>query len=447
MKTNDDHDATPKLKGNMNKKVTQSARHVDDAETKFVRDLWIAISVDLVFHPKLLCLAIELGIDEAHALGVLVRMWLMSFKYAKDGDLWRGDEEATLRFVGVITGYRGDAKQLVETLRKNRWLEGWLVHDWLDYVGPFLIKSFKTSRRSWLVTTWAKYGRKYGAKYSPGEGLEEEDGEDGCLPESGTGSHADAEPDRNDSGSNQEVVGKHAGSRQEGNRNDKIKINPKPLYRSTHIRKIEPKTLSPPALGSKKREALNGGVGEIVGDDSAVDAMRRKNAVEPSNEKGFLFFVKQGGRAEGLNTPDFPLSLVAIDDVYAVYRNLLRFHGVLTTRLLREKITYCQATPATWMILLQDKVHAAYRPRDDGSMIDTSGADPVAMTIAALRPQNSGKRHFGTEASTNLFIDIMVDFAQTCGGQSSVWQSRLSGAAIAFELDRRKGRRGRAQTG
>lgn len=168
-------------------------------------------------------------------------------------------------------------------------------------------------------------------------------------------------------------------------------------------------------------------------------------AAEPAKDRGFLYFVKEGGRAEGLNTPSFPLALVTVEDVYAVYRNLLRFHGILTTRVLREKITYCRASPSSWVIMLQDKVHAAYRDRNDGPLIETEGADPVAMTIAALRPQKSDKRHIGTEASTNLFTEVMIDFAQMCCGQNSVWQSRLSGAAIAFELDRRKGKRGRTR--
>ncbi len=430
----------------MAKKIVSAPTYVGDAEAKFMKELWLAISVDLVFHPKLICAAMELDIDEAHMLGVLVRMWLMTFKYAKDGDLWRGSDETTYRFVGVITGFKGDVRRLVDVLRENRWLDDWLIHDWLDYVGPFLVKSFKTSKRPWLVATWAKHGKEYGARNVQGGEAEQEgvnggdgDAPDGEPPDNGGRPRQNAEPDGNDSGSNQEVIRNQYGSKQE--------LQPKPINNpiptQTINREIEPKTLSPPAQRNKKRKALNGGLGGIVSVGDVLGGMNL--AAEPAKDKGFLNFVKEGGRAEGLNTSDFPLALVVIEDVYAVYRNLLRFHGILTTRVLREKIAYCRTSPATWVIMLQDKVHAVYRDRSDGPIIETEGADPVAMTIAALRPQKSDRRHIVTEASTNLFTEVMIDFAQMCCGQGSVWQSRLSGAAIAFELDKRKGKRGRTR--
>ena len=435
-----DSPVTSKRVRKMTKKIVSTPSLVGDAEAKFMKELWLAISVDLVFHPKLICAAIDLEVDEAHMLGILTRTWLMAFKYAKDGELWRGDEDATFRFVSVITGYKGDVNQLVEVLRRNHWLDGWLIHDWLDYVGPFLVKSFKTSRRPWLVATWKKHGRIYGARQmqeEEGDGEGEDATPDGEPPDDGGRSRPSTEPDGDDSGSDQEVVGNQSGSEQE--------LQPKPINNPIPIqtinREIEPKTLSPPAQGKKKRKALNGGLGGIATVGDVLGSM--DSAPEPAKDRGFLIFVKEGGRAEGLNTPDFPLSLVTVEDVYAVYQNVLRFHGVITTRLLREKTAYCRATPAVWMIMLQDKLHAAYRDRDDGPLIETNGADPIAMTIAALRPQKGDKRHVGTEASTNLFTEVMIDFVQMCNGQSSVWQSRLSGPAIAFELDRRKGKRGR----
>lgn len=438
MDSDDGFLANPKRSNKVTKKIVSPPALAGDADAKFMKELWLAVSVDLVFHPKLICAAIDLEVDEAHMLGILTRMWLMVFKYAKDGDLLRSDDETTYRFVGVITGYKGDAKRLVEVLRRNRWLDGWLIHDWLDYVGPFLIKSFKTSRRPWLVATWKKYGKVYGARQTQedGDGGEEGDTPDGEPPDNGGQSRSATEPDGDDSGSEQEAVRNQRGSGQE--------LQPKPLHNPTPIqtnkREIEPKTLSPPAQGGKKRKALNGGLGGIARVGDVLNGM--DIAPEPAKARGFLLFVKEGGRAEGLNTPDFPLPLVTVEDVYAVYHNMLRFHGVITTRLLREKTEHCRATPAAWMIMLQDKIHAAYRDRDDGPLIETNGADPVGMTIAALRPQRGDKRHIGTAASTNLFTEVMIDFAQMCLGQSSVWQSRLSAPAIAFELDRRKGKRG-----
>ncbi|MDR1613045.1 MAG: hypothetical protein LBT97_09725 [Planctomycetota bacterium] len=417
-------------------------------EAKIIKELWLAVSVDLCFHPKLISTAMVLAIDEAHALGILVRMWLLTFKYAKDGDLWRGDEESTYRFVAIVTGYRGDVVRLVEVLRNDRWLDGWLIHDWLDYVGPFLIKALKTSGRPWLTRTWAKYGKTYGARQKrDGEWEDEEAGEeemDREPPDNDDDSPPDAEMERNQSGSDAEAARNQNGSKEA--------LQPKPLQnpipRLTNIREIEPKTLSPPAQGNKKQKAQKkGGLGDIAGAGEILDNIGVGGAVEPSKNKGFLHFVKEGGRAEGLNTPDFPLNLVTIEDVYACYRGILRFSGIITTRQFGEKLAYCKVPPATWTILFQDKVHAAYRERDGGTLVDTEGADPVAMTIAALRPARGGSRHIGTEASTNLFVEAMIDFAQALvGGQTSVWQNRLSGNAIAFELDRRKGKRGRIRS-
>jgi hypothetical protein len=437
MNKNDNLSATPKQAQKQARKNNNTPTLVGDAETKCMKELWLAISVDLVFHPKLICAAMDLDVDEAHMLGILTRMWLMAFKYAKDGELWRGDDEATYRFVCVITGYKGDAKRLVEVLRRNRWLDGWLIHDWLDYVGAFLIRSFKTSRRSWLVATWMKHGMTYGAGQAQEGGGDGNHTPDGEPPDDGG---RETEPGGNDSGSNQEVAGNQRGS--------KKALQPKPSPNPTPTqpinREIEPKTLSPPALKNMQRKTLNGGLGEtaVIGD--ALDGMEITQ--EPARDRGFLNFVKEGGQAEGLNTPDFPLSLVTVEDVYTVYQNTLRFHGVITTRLLQEKTTYCRTTPAAWTVMLQDKIHAAYRDREGGPLIDTSGTDPVAMTIAALRPQNGDKRHMGTEASTNFFTEVMIDFAQMCLGRKSAWQNRLSAAAIAFELERRKGKRGRRRS-
>jgi hypothetical protein len=107
MDEHDDFAANPKHSRKLTKKIVSAPAIAVDAEAKFMKELWLAISVDLVFHPKLICAAIELEVDDAHMLGILVRMWLMTFKYAKDGDLWRGDDDTTSRFVGVVTGYKG----------------------------------------------------------------------------------------------------------------------------------------------------------------------------------------------------------------------------------------------------------------------------------------------------------------------------------------------------
>lgn len=321
------------------KKLTVSVL-VDESEQRFAKELWLAIAVDLCSHPKLISMAMELDIDETHALGILVRMWLMTFKYAKDGDLWRDDEEATYRFVTIVSGYKGDPKRLVEVLRREKWLDEWLIHDWLDYVGAFLIRSYKTSRRPWLVQTWGKHGREYGIKHKQeleiGEPVDDLDEIIDATPT--TGPPVD---------SNRVEAHKcRRGSRQEVPKNrSKRKQTPqeKPLDnpRSRNIRDEEHKALSPRALKNKniQKTLKMGGLGE--GDDAIETAQKVKNVAAVKND-GFFQFIKQGGQPESLNTAEFPLYKVAVEDVYLVYQKVLRFFGVFSLLQFKEKVAYCK---------------------------------------------------------------------------------------------------------
>jgi hypothetical protein len=107
-------------------------------------------------------------------------------------------------------------------------------------------------------------------------------------------------------------------------------------------------------------------------------------------------------------------------------------------------VKHCNVTPAQWMMLFLDKIHAVCRDRGGGTtLIDGEDADPVAMTVAGLTPRKGKHRHCPTEAARQLFVEVMIDYARANNGEKSKWAGRMSAPAITLELDRRKGKAGK----
>jgi hypothetical protein len=93
-------------------------------------------------------------------MGHLHALWHAALEQQEDGDLSSWSDE----FIAESSCYTGDATQYVSLLRKYKWLtDAKLLHDWLDYIGLYLIKKYSTSNRDRLVKIWAKHGRTYGA--------------------------------------------------------------------------------------------------------------------------------------------------------------------------------------------------------------------------------------------------------------------------------------------
>lgn len=385
-------------------------------------NLWLEVEVRLRHHPKLIATAEELGICAPHLLGHLVFLWTGVLENAEDGDLWRGDEEATLRFIRILSGWTGDIQAFVDALKKEGWLDGWLIHDWLDHVGRLLIKRYKTSNRKRLVYIWEKHGRVYGAR------TEKKTTEGGR--ESRNASGTKQEPVRNKRGKNKEAQQKQI-----------------PLQEPLPIQ--ETKTLSPPARPQKKRKARNGGAGGL-GDASAppCEPDDKSEPLDSDKKKGDQVLHFSGERDQGFETErTFPCAGVPLKDVFDVFKNLLCFHGIYLLQQLHDRVKHCQVTPAEWMMLFLDKVHAVYRDRDGGPLIESENADPVAMAVAGLRPKKEDARHTHTDAAMNLFVEVMVDYEQSKAGGRSRWQSLLSGPSITHELEKRKGSKGKLRKG
>ena len=384
-------------------------------------NLWLEVEVRLRHHPKLIATAEELGICAPHLLGHLVFLWTGVLENAEDGDLWRGDEEATLRFIRILSGWTGDVRVFMDALRKEGWLDGWLIHDWLDHVGRLLIKRYKTSNRKLLVYIWEKHGRVYGAKAGKVAGSDHEG--------------------RNYSGTKQEPVRNKKGSNKEAQQKQNTLQEPLPIQ--------ETKTLSPPARSPKKRKARNegsGSLGDSSGQSPGSDGEVEPQAAEKTGDDQVLHFT--GERAQGSETErTFPCAAITLKDVFDVFKNLLCFHGIYLLQQLHDRVKHCRVSPALWMMLFLDKVHAVYREREGGPLIESEDADPVAMTVAGLRPKKGAPTHTHTDAAMTLFVEIMVDYEQSKAGGRSRWQNLMSGPSITHELEKRKGGKGKLRKG
>jgi hypothetical protein len=128
--------------------------------------------------------------------------------------------------------------------------------------------------------------------------------------------------------------------------------------------------------------------------------------------------------------------------IYEAFRPVFVFHSLATLESFYFRCAKCGCTPAWWTMVYLDKVHAVYRSRPAGNVWLEDGADPVAMTMAAILP-SYGRRHAPSEAARQLFLEIMVDWQHDRNGEKSRWAGRVTGGFIAKELDLRKGKAGK----
>lgn len=121
---------------------------------------WIESHTVLIRHRKLIELAKDLRVRPVHALGHLHVLWHAALEQAEEGDLssWTDD------FIAESACWPGGAPQFVRLLQKHGWLDGKLLHDWLDYAGMYLIKKYSTSNVDRLKKIWKKHGLSYGRK-------------------------------------------------------------------------------------------------------------------------------------------------------------------------------------------------------------------------------------------------------------------------------------------
>lgn len=102
---------------------------------------WLESHSVLLRHRKLILLASDLNILPVYALGHLHALWHAILEQQEDGDLSEWPDE----MIAQAAGYQGDAELFVQCLQSRKWLDGKLVHDWLDYAGRYLTSKYKTA--------------------------------------------------------------------------------------------------------------------------------------------------------------------------------------------------------------------------------------------------------------------------------------------------------------
>lgn len=129
---------------------------------------WIKLYSTLKGNGKLLELAVSLRLRPAYAAGHLCFLWTEAMDQREDGDLSSWSDER----IAISADYTANAQEFVRLLHLHKLLDGQqgrngqprqlLIHDWLDYAGPFLIRKYGSKRKEVLAQIWAKHGRIYG---------------------------------------------------------------------------------------------------------------------------------------------------------------------------------------------------------------------------------------------------------------------------------------------
>lgn len=352
---------------------------------------------DLLENPKTKVTAKDLRIAPVHLVGHLYALWSGTKKFAEDGDLSRFDDD----MISFLAEYGGDSAKFVQALQHRGWLDGKLIHDWIDHQREWLISKYK-NRPHILEAVWARHGRKYGR--------DDPDGEDAAA---GGGDPLDA---GKLSGSNREVNGKSSGSDWEP--------------QEAEVEK-ELKALCPQALSQEETKSPKGGLGENGGACGGV--------AEP---QGSLNSFSKGFRVQGSPglAETMPCAGFTVEEVFDALEKPLRFHGILSPHELGARVKHCQVDPAYWAMLFLDKLDAGYRIRDGTCLVESEDADPIAMTIGGLRPKSGGQKHAPTDAARGFFAEIMQERAKAKVGLHARWNGNLTGPAVAVELGRRKGK-------
>jgi|GEM_PF-7024015 len=81
-------------------------------------DSTLQIPARLCRDPRLVSGAKLLGIPKAHFFGNMLHLLCQAVDYAEDGDLWRGDEDSSIRFTAALADWPDDAPAFVFALQQ-----------------------------------------------------------------------------------------------------------------------------------------------------------------------------------------------------------------------------------------------------------------------------------------------------------------------------------------
>lgn len=123
---------------------------------------WIESHSVLIRHRKLKEFARFLAVKPVIALGHIHCLWHTAIEQAEDGDLSQWSDE----LIADAAQWEGDPKEFLSASLRAKFIDDdRRIHDWLDYVGRYLISKYKTSGQDKLREIWAKYGKKYGKEF------------------------------------------------------------------------------------------------------------------------------------------------------------------------------------------------------------------------------------------------------------------------------------------
>lgn len=128
---------------------------------------WIESHTVIARHWKTVALAKSIRRDIPTTAGHLHLLWHTILEQQEDGDLSLWDDDR----IADSAMYKGDAKQFVLSLTTARWLDpDRKAHDWLDYVGLYLIRKYSRRNKAKLAEIWQRYGRVYGSQEAASDG-------------------------------------------------------------------------------------------------------------------------------------------------------------------------------------------------------------------------------------------------------------------------------------
>jgi len=102
---------------------------------------WVESHTVLIRHRKLLQLAAALSIEPVVAMGHLHALWHAILEQQEDGNLAEWPDE----MIASAAAFKGDPHLFVTELQSKKWLDGKIVHDWLDYAGRYLTNKYRTA--------------------------------------------------------------------------------------------------------------------------------------------------------------------------------------------------------------------------------------------------------------------------------------------------------------
>ena len=108
---------------------------------------WIQSHTVLLRHRKVLQLATDLTLPAVHVVGHLHALWHTVLEQQENGDLtdWPDD------MIAQAAAYPGPASAFVSALQARKWLDGKIIHDWMDYAGRYLLMKYRTSNPKRLL--------------------------------------------------------------------------------------------------------------------------------------------------------------------------------------------------------------------------------------------------------------------------------------------------------